>query len=148
MLHLPQKTIPDMKSTVTCYDSKLSLKTGKHFLYIEIKQNQCKKRSCFEYPNPLSPTNHRSYWPVTHIQINYNRLSLTYFSSHIVRWQGKQNRKPKMKLCANFTLYTLTSVCIISILFSIHFQRCWLEEFVYQSRANLLARCRVSVAQC
>ena len=33
-----------MKSTVTCYDSKLSLKTGKHFLYMEIKQNQCKKR--------------------------------------------------------------------------------------------------------
>ena len=79
----------------------------------------------------------------SHIQINYNRLSLTYFSLHIIRWQGKQNRKPKMKLCANFTLYTLTSVCIISIQFSIHFQRCWLEEFVYQSTANLLTRCRV-----
>ena len=28
------------------------------------------------------------------------------------------------------TLYTLTSVCIFSILFSIHFLRCWHGEFV------------------
>ena len=34
------------------------------------------------------------------------------------------------------TLYTLTSVCIFSILFSIHFLRCWQREFVQQSRAS------------
>ena len=32
------------------------------------------------------------------------------------------------------TLYTLTSVCILSILF-IHFLKCWQREFVMQSRA-------------
>ena len=36
------------------------------------------------------------------------------------------------------TLYTLTSVCIFSILFSIHFLRCWQGEFVQQSRACLV----------
>ena len=35
------------------------------------------------------------------------------------------------------TLYTLTSVCIFSILFSTHFQRGWQGEFVSQSRAAL-----------
>ena len=35
------------------------------------------------------------------------------------------------------TLYTLTSLCIFSILFSIHFQRCWQGEFLYQSKAFL-----------
>ena len=36
------------------------------------------------------------------------------------------------------TLYTLTSVCIFSILFSIHFLWYWQGEFVYQSRASLV----------
>ena len=35
------------------------------------------------------------------------------------------------------TLYTLTSLCIFSILFSIHFLRCRQGEFVQQSRASL-----------
>ena len=35
-------------------------------------------------------------------------------------------------------LYTLTSVCIFSILFSEHFLRCWQREFVKQSRAYLV----------
>ena len=35
-------------------------------------------------------------------------------------------------------LYILTSVCIFSILFSIHFQRCWQGEFFYQSKASLV----------
>ena len=38
----------------------------------------------------------------------------------------------------NFTLYTLTSVCIFSILLSRHFLQCWQEEFVYQSRTSLV----------
>ena len=33
------------------------------------------------------------------------------------------------------TLYTLTLVCIFSILFSIHFLKRWHVEFVYQSKA-------------
>ena len=32
----------------------------------------------------------------------------------------------------------MTSVCIFSILFSIHFLRCWQGEFVWQSRASLV----------
>ena len=36
------------------------------------------------------------------------------------------------------THYTLTSECIFSILFSIHFTRCKQEEFVQQSRASLV----------
>ena len=36
------------------------------------------------------------------------------------------------------TLYTLTSVCIFSILFSVNFLRCWQGEFVEQSRASLV----------
>ena len=38
-----------------------------------------------------------------------------------------------------FTLNTLTLVCIFSILFFIHSLRCWLGEFVYQSRASLVS---------
>ena len=38
----------------------------------------------------------------------------------------------------SFTLHTITSICIFSILFSIHFPRCWEGEFVYQTRAFLL----------
>ena len=34
-------------------------------------------------------------------------------------------------------LYTLTSVCIFSILFSIHFLKCWQGEFGWQSRISL-----------
>ena len=36
------------------------------------------------------------------------------------------------------TLYTLTSIWTFSILFSIHFLRCWLGEVVYQSRECLV----------
>ena len=35
---------------------------------------------------------------------------------------------------------SLTSVCIFSILFSIHSLLCWQGEFVYQSRASLVKR--------
>ena len=37
-----------------------------------------------------------------------------------------------------WTFYTLTSVCIFSIVFFIHFLRCWQGEFVEQSRATLV----------
>ena len=46
--------------------------------------NEEKKKSCFEnlIPHPWQATD-----PIgqSHIQINYNRLSLTYFSLHIIR---------------------------------------------------------------
>ena len=35
-------------------------------------------------------------------------------------------------------VYILTSVCIFSILFSIHSLKCWLGEFVWQSKASLV----------
>ena len=35
-------------------------------------------------------------------------------------------------------LYALTSDCIFSILFTIHFQRCWQGEFIEQSRVSLV----------
>ena len=38
----------------------------------------------------------------------------------------------------SLTLYTLTSTSIFSLLFSIHFLRCWLGEFVQQSRVSLV----------
>ena len=40
------------------------------------------------------------------------------------------------KLQPSLTLYTPTSVCIFSLLFFIHFLRCWQGEFVLQSRAS------------
>ena len=36
----------------------------------------------------------------------------------------------------SLTLYTLTSVCIFSILFSLHLLMCWKGEFVEQSRGS------------
>ena len=40
--------------------------------------------------------------------------------------------------CLHFVaLYTLTSVCIFSTLFFIHFPRCWQGEFVIQSKGSL-----------
>ena len=45
--------------------------------------------------------------------------------------------KVKMDSClVILTLYTLTSICIFSIWFSIHFLRFLPEEFVSQSRAS------------
>ena len=37
----------------------------------------------------------------------------------------------------SLTLYMLTSVCIFSILFPVHFLRCWQREFVEQSRVSV-----------
>ena len=43
--------------------------------------------------------------------------------------------KPGIKITFRcLTLYTLTSVCIFSTLFFIHFLRCWQGEFVCQSK--------------
>ena len=47
-------------------------------------------------------------------------------------WSLTTQRKNPLKY--RLTLYSLTSECIFSILFSIHLLRCWQGEFVYQSR--------------
>ena len=45
---------------------------------------------------------------------------------------------PLTSLTDPLTLYTITSVCIFSILLSKHFLRCWQGEFISQSRASLV----------
>ena len=49
-----------------------------------------------------------------------------------------KRRSLETGLLGEFTLYTLTSVCIFSILFPICFLRCWQGEFVEKSRASLV----------
>ena len=58
-------------------------------------------------------------------------------------WQQEQNLRASLgvlftRISLMHNLYTLTSVCIFSILFSEHFLRCWQGEFVKQSRAYLV----------
>ena len=64
----------------------------------------------------------------------YWRSILSYFEN--------DTSMPVSSLCmcttTSLTLYTLTSVCIFSILFSIHFPSCWQGEFVSPSRASLV----------
>ena len=40
--------------------------------------------------------------------------------------------------CPPLTLYSLTLICIFSILFSTHFLRCWLRRICIQSQASLI----------
>ena len=40
--------------------------------------------------------------------------------------------------CLTLTIYNLVLICIFSILFSIHFPRCWQGEFVKQWRASFV----------
>ena len=53
-------------------------------------------------------------------------------------WIPVNVRINEWKLKKNLTLYTLRSVWILSILFFIHFLRCWQGEFVYQSKASFI----------
>ena len=63
--------------------------------------------------------------------------SVTYFKIlYIIKKNSRWKLWMLQLIC--LTLYILTSVCIFSILFSIHFLRCWQGEFVWQSRASLL----------
>ena len=52
---------------------------------------------------------------------------------------GYKGSKGDIRSSFPIILYTLTSVCIFSILFSIHFLGCCQEEFVERSRASLVA---------
>ena len=48
----------------------------------------------------------------------------------IEKCSKKLHAPPFRLLACLITLFSLTSVCIISILFSIHFLKCWQREFV------------------
>ena len=70
-------------------------------------------------------------------------MNLTYHYRNSTLWAApnsfasskeREEKKTLPKPCS----YTLTSVCILSILVSIHFLRCWQGEFVYQSREYLV----------
>ena len=50
-------------------------------------------------------------------------------SNALFIWQGDN-------LVCYLTLYTIASVCIFSILFPLHFLKCWKGEFVSQARAS------------
>ena len=61
-----------------------------------------------------------------------NNLSNQWRTNHYVFLQDY------MASIHSLTLNTQTSICIFSLLFSIHFSRCWQEEFVQWSRASLV----------
>ena len=50
-------------------------------------------------------------------------------------WNGRENG---LGSNGKLTLYTLTSVFIFSMLFSVHILMCWQGEFVLQSRVSLV----------
>ena len=60
--------------------------------------------------------------------------------NHLMTTQGSYNLKMLTGTCDSIllTLYTPTSACIFSILFFIHFLRCWQGDFVHQSKASLV----------
>ena len=72
-----------------------------------------------------------------------NSLPLASLNYQLI-WKNQiilMRRKSTFNIWRNYTyltLYTLTSVCIFSILFSVCFQRGWQGEFVSQSRAALV----------
>ena len=68
--------------------------------------------------------------------MSYDNLCHVY---HIINC-SRPSWKPALRwtALACLILNTLTSVWTFSILFSIHFLRCWQGEFVHQSRASLV----------
>ena len=73
----------------------------------------------------------RSHWPFwrmsIHFFVSFQPLAQTCFTKNSGRlfWRTK-----------HLSLYTLTSVCIFSSLFFIHFQRCWQGKFVCQLKGS------------
>ena len=51
-------------------------------------------------------------------------------------WNITVKKQSSLQMSRSLTLYPLTSVSIISLLFTMHFPRCWQREFVKQSRAS------------
>ena len=76
-------------------------------------------------------------WSKKIVQLTrYNPRINTFSKSH---WILKRNKYVKRTPQKTYNLYTtFTSVCIFSILFSIHSLRCWQGEIVSQSRASLV----------
>ena len=58
--------------------------------------------------------------------------------NHLMMIQGSYNPRMLTGDSILLTLYTPTSACIFSILFFIHFLRCWQGDFVHQSKASLV----------
>ena len=72
------------------------------------------------------------YWKKTS-QVFLSNQSLGWLVDQSFDWLVSQSINQSIDAIDSvdkFTLYTLISVCIFSILFSIHFLRCWLGEFV------------------
>ena len=72
------------------------------------------------------------YWKKTS-QVFSSNQSLGWLVDQSFDWLVSQSINQSIDAIDSvdkFTLYTLISVCIFSILFSIHFLRCWSGEFV------------------
>ena len=72
------------------------------------------------------------YWKKTS-QVFSSNQSLGWLVDQSFDWLVSQSINQSIDAIDSvdkFTLHTLISVCIFSILFSIHFLRCWLGEFV------------------
>ena len=76
-------------------------------------------------------------WYLSHLSMKRHSLE-TEISQHECHSEKQNTIIMDVCIWVEFWLlngYTLTSVCIFSILFSLHFLRCWQGEFVKQSRA-------------
>ena len=76
-------------------------------------------------------------WYLSHLSMKRHSLE-TEISQHECHSEKKNTIIMDVCIWLEFWLlnsYTLTSVCIFSILFSLNFSRCWQGEFVKQSRA-------------
>ena len=73
-----------------------------------------------------------------HVRSGEERCAKQTWSGKIYNSEKKKKASEQISfVLVTLILYTLTSVCINSILFSIHFQRSWEGEFVLQSRGAL-----------
>ena len=89
---------------------------------------------------PISLKNEKNYFQTHWCDSNWVKSVLLTAYPFVLALHLRQTIQPDKKITQGysnvFTLYTLTSICIFSILFSIHFPRFWQGEFVKQSRAS------------
>ena len=96
------------------------------------------KLASLSQPRTCKPQTSRDLFPRIFScfrHLSSNRLFVTsIWLAHGLIWcwfYNPQSRCAHYRLSISFNpLYTLTSVCIFSILFSTNFQRCWRGEFV------------------
>ena len=78
------------------------------------------------------------YWKKTS-QVFSSNQSLGWLVDQSFDWLVSQSINQSIDAIDSvdkFTLHTLISVCIFSILFSIHFLRCWLGEFCLMTKSS------------